>query len=395
MRSGLLLTIVTAVAAASAAAQEPADTSILGQDGLYNRPFIGALGGTSIGGYLEGNSNYEVEDGITEGFSMELRRFNVFLFSQVSRRVRFISELEFEHGTEEIALETALVDLQLNPAFTVRAGILLPPVGYFNQNHDSPRWDFIDRPLVSTEIVPATLSEIGVGVYGRLFPAGWTLTYDLYLTNGVQDGVVENEKGRTHIASGKAVGQFEEDNNGSPAWSGWVALDRAGWGEAGVSFYTAIYNSFRLEGEVVDDERRTSLLALDLGTAAGPLNIRSELALALVDVPPSLTELYAERQWGGHVDLLMRVLERPILGYEDAFLSVVLRAERVDFNVGHFSSTGEKIYDEGWSLVPGVSLRPTPDTVFRLNYRRGRHRDLVGNAASKSSAWQIGFATYF
>ena len=194
MRSGLLLTIVTAVAAASAAAQEPADTSILGQDGPYNRPFIGALGGTSIGGYLEGNSNYEVEDGITEGFSMELRRFNVFLFSQVSRRVRFISELEFEHGTEEIALETALVDLQLNPAFTVRAGILLPPVGYFNQNHDSPRWDFIDRPLVSTEIVPATLSEIGVGVYGRLFPAGWTLTYDLYLTNGVQDGVVENER---------------------------------------------------------------------------------------------------------------------------------------------------------------------------------------------------------
>ena len=84
--------------------------STLAQDGIYNRPFIGSVSSTSVGGYLEGNTNYFVEDGITEGFSMELRRFNIFLYSAISPRVRFLSELEFEHGTEEIALETALVD---------------------------------------------------------------------------------------------------------------------------------------------------------------------------------------------------------------------------------------------------------------------------------------------
>jgi hypothetical protein len=145
--------------------------STLAQDGIFARPFIGSVASASIGGYVEGNTNWFVEDGVGEGFSMELRRFNVFLFSQVSQRVRFLSELEFEHGTEEIALETALVDVQIRPELVIRVGIILPPLGFFNQNHDSPRWDFVDRPLVSTDIIPSTLSEVGGGVYGRFVGA--------------------------------------------------------------------------------------------------------------------------------------------------------------------------------------------------------------------------------
>ncbi len=69
--------------------------STLAQEGIYNRPFIASVSNTAIGGYIEGNTNYFVEDGITEGFSMELRRFNIFLYSAISQRVRFLSELEF------------------------------------------------------------------------------------------------------------------------------------------------------------------------------------------------------------------------------------------------------------------------------------------------------------
>src|SRR3990172_5257782 len=59
----------------------------------------------------------------------------------------------FEHGTEEIALETALVDLRIRPSLVLRAGILLPPIGYLNQNHDSPPWDWVDRPLVTPQVI--------------------------------------------------------------------------------------------------------------------------------------------------------------------------------------------------------------------------------------------------
>ena len=171
----LLLTLCLVL---PAAAQEPEEQKPP-EDPIYDRPFISAFGGgrTAVGGYLEGNTNYFSEDGVSEGFSMELRRFNLFLYSAIGSRITFFSELEFEHGTEEISLEIALIDFEISPALILRGGIILPPLGTFNQNHDSPKWDFIDRPLVSTQIIPSTLSEVGFGVHGQFFSNTLTVGY--------------------------------------------------------------------------------------------------------------------------------------------------------------------------------------------------------------------------
>src|SRR5688572_22762432 len=59
------------------AAKRPSVDSTSVQGSVYTRPFIASAARTAIGGYVEGNSNYFVEDGVTEGFSMELRRFNI------------------------------------------------------------------------------------------------------------------------------------------------------------------------------------------------------------------------------------------------------------------------------------------------------------------------------
>ena len=221
------LVAMTAISAGVEPLSAQAD-STLAQDGIYNRPFIGSISSTSIGGYVEGNTNYFVEDGVSEGFSMELRRFNIFLFAQVSQRIRFLSELEFEHGTEEITLETALVDFQLGRGLVLRGGIILVPLGYLNQNHDSPRWDFVERPLVTTDIIPSTLSEVGFGANGRFASGELVFSYDAYLTNGLGAAVLTNETGRTDIPSGKNEELFGEDNNGSPTFSGRFARSAHG-----------------------------------------------------------------------------------------------------------------------------------------------------------------------
>jgi hypothetical protein len=369
--------------------------STLAQNGLYNRPFIGSVSSTSIGGYVEGNTNYFVEDGVSEGFSMELRRFNVFLFSQVSQRIRFISELEFEHGTEEIALETALIDFQLGPALVLRGGIILPALGYLNQNHDSPRWDFIDRPLVTTSVIPSTLSEVGFGAYGRFSSGEVVLSYDAYLTNGLGSGVVGNATGRTDIASGKSPELFGEDNNGSPAASGRVALRHTALGEVGISYYGGYYNDFQVDGLEVDDKRWLGITALDFGGEVGPAAIRGEIALASVDVPPGLVEISGEGQWGGYLDVLLPVWRPRFLGYSDAVVTTGLRLEKVDYNTGTFSSTGSGIGDQVTAIVPGVSFRPTPGTVFRANYRYHWTTDFQGNEPARTAGFQFGFATYF
>lgn len=369
--------------------------STMAQDGLYDRPFIGSLSSTSIGGYVEGNTNYFVEDGVSEGFSMELRRFNVFLFSQVSQRVRFLSELEFEHGTEEIALETALLDFQIRPSLVLRGGIILPPVGYLNQNHDSPQWDFVERPLVTTDIIPSTLSEVGFGAYGKFATGDVILSYDAYLTNGLGERVVGNEVGRTDIPSGKDEELFGEDNNGSPAVSGRFAARMPGVGEIGLSYYGGYYNSFRVEGEDVDDRRWLDITALDVGGGVGPADVRAELAYATIDVPPGMTELFGREQWGGYLDVLVPVWRPRFLGYDDAVVTAGLRLERVDFNIGSFSSTGRNIGDDVTAVVPGISFRPTAGTVFRANYRYHWSTDLQGNDPSRMAGFQVGFATYF
>ena len=383
-----------ALALGSAPLAAQAD-STLAQEGIFDRPFISSISSTSIGGYVEGNTNYFVEDGATEGFSMELRRFNVFLFSQVSPRVRFLSELEFEHGTEEIALETALIDFRLRPSLVLRGGILLPPLGFLNQNHDSPRWDFVERPLVSTGIIPSTLSEVGFGAYGKVASGEVIFSYDTYLTNGLGDAVVGNELGRSDIPSGKDEEQFGEDNNGSPAFSGRAAVRHTGFGEVGVSYYGGYYNSFRLEGEEVDDRRWLGIVALDFGGEVGPSHVRGEIAYATIDVPPGMVEVFGDAQWGGHLDVILPLWRPRFLGYQDAVVSAGLRLEKVDYNMGTFSSTGLGIRDDVTAVVSGLSFRPTAGTVLRLNYRYHWTRDFPGNSAAKMAGVQLGFATYF
>jgi len=372
------------------------DDSSSVQGSIYRRPFIAEAGRTAVGGYVEANAHFAREQGIGPGLSMELRRFNLFLFSSLGPRLRFISELEFEHGTQEIALETALIDYRVSSALVLRGGILLPPIGAFNQNHDGPRWEFVDRPLVSTEIIPSTLSEVGFGVNGRLAPAGLTLTYDAYLTNGLGEGVVLNPTGRTHLASGKRAGQFAGDDNGVPALSGRLALRAPKVGEAGISWYGTTYNTFRVDGMAVDARRDLAITAVDLAASLPRgITLRGEAALARVDLPDGLTDLLGSRQWGIHLDLVAPVwrAERGVL--RGSILSVTTRLEHVDRNVGRFDATGQLIGDDLGAIVLGASLRPAAGTVLKVNLRREWSHDLLRNAASRRAALQFGIASYF
>ena len=367
------------------------------QDAIYTRPFILGINNlsTSVGGYFEGNSNYFSEDGVSEGLSFELRRFNIFLYSSIGPGIRFLSELEFEHGTEEIALETAQIDLQLFPEFVLRGGIILVPLGMFNQNHDSPRWDIIDRPLVSTQIIPATLSEAGFGAHGRfLLSRNLSFTYSGYLTNGLGDGIILNSEGKTFIPHGKREEAFEEDNNGLPAYSGRIALQHL-TSELGLSFYHGVYNSFRIEGIEVDEKRSLSIAAIDFSTNLFNFTFQGEAAYGMIDVPDNISEIFGDKQWGAFIDIIYPVYKGSLFLFNDAIINTIVRFEYVDFNIGSFSSTSQDIRDEVTALVVGVSFRPVSNTVIKANYRRHWTIDAIGNPTIHTAGFQFGFASYF
>lgn len=379
----------------------PADTSAsrLNMDAIYNRPFL--LSGkapVAIGGYLEANTEYASTDGISDGMSFQMRRMTLFVSSSMAKRIRFMSELELENGTEEINLEYCAMDVDLASFMTLRGGIIMNPIGAYNQNHDGPRWDFIDRPLSATDIIPTTLSNVGMGIHGKYFTRKWIFGYEFYLTNGFNDRVIDNEAGRTSLMEGKeGQEKFSQSNSGLPMYTGKVAIRNRDFGELGFSYMTGVYNRWKIDGLIVDDQRSATVFAIDYSASLlkGNLTVTGEYADARIDVPADFTQQYGSRQQGFYTDLVWSFLQRKVGQWEKAKFNIGIRAEYVDRNVGNFTEPGSRIGDETAAITPSLSFRPTGTTVVRFNFRFEKERDLLYNPASRTNKIQFGFSSYF
>ena len=367
-------------------------------DAVYNRPFL-QVGKTpvAIGGYLEANSNYQVTDGITEGLSFQMKRMTVFLASSISRKVKFLSEIEFEDGTKEINIEFAAMDIELHSLLTIRGGIIMNPIGAFNQNHDSPKWEFIDRPLSATQMLPATWSNVGFGLHGKYFKKQWVLAYEAYITNGFDENIIGNEQSKTFLPATKLNrNRFEESSNGIPLTTTKLAIRHRKIGELGLSYMGGVYNKFQIDGFIVDKRRRVDTWAIDFNTRLRiKTTIKGEFAFVLVDVPNSYTQQYGARQHGGFIDFVQPVVSKPMFGFANSILNMALRLEYVDWNVGRFKENNDPIGDDVFAIVPGISFRPTAQTVLRMNYRYHWQHDILKNPPSNTAIFQIGFSTYF
>lgn len=371
----------------------------LNMDAVYNRPFLtaGKLP-IAIGGYLEANTQYAVTDGVSDGFSFQFRRLTLFFSSTITRKIKFLSEIEFEDGTKEINIEFAALDLEFHPLLNLRGGIIMNPIGAFNQNHDGPRWDFVDRPISATTILPSTLSNAGFGFHGKYFLHRWVLGYEAYLTNGFDDRIISNDGNRTSLAASKINPErFEESNSGLPMFTGKLALRNRKIGELGLSFMKGVYNKFEEDGLVLDQRRSATALAVDFNTALlnNRLNITGEAVKVMVDVPTAYSQAFGNQQAGGFVDVTGTILQRRMFDWDKAKLNLGLRLEYVDYNLGRFHENNQEIGDELWALVPAIAFRPAGSTVIRLNYRFQRHTDLLGNPPASTGVIQFGFSSYF
>lgn len=375
------------------------DSLALNMDAVYNRPFLqlGKLP-VALGGYMEANYQYVGENGITERHQFQMRRLTLFVASTVSKRIKFLTEIEFEDGTKEINIEFASVDFEFAPLFNLRGGIIMNPIGAFNQNHDGPKWEFIDRPISATQMLPATWSNVGFGVYGKKYTTDWVYAYEAYLTNGFDDRIIANTENKTFLPATKENPErFEESFNGSPLFTGKFAVRNRKVGELGLSYMGGVYNKFEEDGITLDKKRRVDVVAVDFNTTLPKLNtyINAEWAWVHVNLPDGYTQQFGSKQQGGFIDFVQPIIKKSMLGFDNAVLNLSLRLEYVDWNKGNFIQTGDKIYDEAWAIVPALSFRPTGQTVIRFNYRHQQQRDLLGNPPSKMGAIQFGIATYF
>jgi hypothetical protein len=391
------------------------DTSKTGltMDAIYERPFL-KLGKSpvSIGGYVESNWQYVSTSGITVGNQFQFRRFSLFVASTITKRIKFLSEIEYENdptgdpdgsaSAPKFEVEYAALDIELHPLLNLRGGMIVNPIGAFNQNHDGPKWEFTDRPIAMTQMLPDTWSNTGFGIYGKQYIKDWMFGYEFYLTGGFNDSIIDNTQGKTFLPAAKSsTSRFTSSASGKPMYTGKISVRNDKIGELGLSFMSDVYNTWRIEGTPVDNKRTVNIFDVDFNTKIPKLNttISTEWAWIFIQIPPNYIQQYSNKQFGGFIDIVQPIIKGKILGWDNALLNVAVRGEYVDWNVGNFMATGTRMYNDLWSIMPAISFRPVSQTVLRFNYRHQVQRDITGSAIGATigttAGFNLGLSTYF
>ena len=213
-------------------------------DAIYNRPFK-KLGSSSlsIGGYVESDVQYNNTSGITNGDQFQFRRFSLFVSSTIAPHIKFLSEIEYEDDPSgdageaagaEFGVEYAALDIEFNPLLNLRGGMILNPIGGFNENHDGPKYEFTDRPIAMTQMLPDTWNNPGFGLYGKKYSGHWMYGYEAYVTGGFNDSIINNSQGKTFLPAAKSsITRFNTSASGEPLhppgdWPGTVFRQGSG-----------------------------------------------------------------------------------------------------------------------------------------------------------------------
>ncbi len=268
-----------------------ADTSVLGFGPAASKVYK-VRQGVSVGGYGEvlyenfaGETEGDLPSGLTD--RIDALRAIVYVGYKFSDKILFNSEIEFEHASTEdngsVSVEFAYLDYRFSPRFGVRAGLLLPPMGFLNEIHEPPAFLGAHRPETERQIIPSTWRENGLGVFGGTE----SVNYRAYLVNGFD-------------ATGfSAAGIRDGRQNGSEA-------DAANFGVVGRVDYTGFLGLIVGTSAYVGNSGQGATLPSDPATTIGArtflweghaeykargFDLRGLLAIATLDDAAQINEL--------------------------------------------------------------------------------------------------------
>src|SRR5690554_4696693 len=302
--------------------KQQTEDDLLNMEAVFTRPSLTSeKAPVALGGYLEANTYHRTEEGISDGLSFQARRLTIFMAASISERIKFLTEIEFEDGGNEVEIEFASIDVALHPLLNLRGGIVMNPIGAFNENHDGPKWEFVERPNVATEMLGATLSNAGFGLHGKTYHKDWIFGYEAYLTNGFNSTIISNEEDKTYLPAGKDdPDRFMNNASGKAMFTGKLAVKNRHFGEIGLSYMGGTYNQHIDDGEDIEDPADINVFAIDFhtGIPRWGTQIVGEIAWVKVQIPDTYTQQYGTNQRGMFVDVVQPIYRNKILDWEDA-----------------------------------------------------------------------------
>src|SRR4051812_45050667 len=245
---------------------------------------------TSVGGY--GEVHYINPTGPSSPGIVNVRRFVVYLAHTFNETLALRSELEVEDAKVEggsaggeVPLEQLYLDYLASPAFTLRAGLVLPPVGILNEVHEPPTFNGVERPGFDRDVIPTTWREIGVGAVGAV-PGSSGLSYRVYLVNGLK---AEGFTAVSGIRGGRQEGKNASFAN--PSLTGRLEWARPGLRLGGSFWYGGSANQDPGLGTDTFDNA-VALVSADARFDTGPFMFRGVVANISVSDAEAINAVY-------------------------------------------------------------------------------------------------------
>ncbi len=140
----------------------------------------------SVHGYGELHFNLPT-DGRSDG-EFDNHRYVLGVHAKLADWIHLNVEIDFEHAAQELEFEFGYLDFLIDPAYNVRAGVMLAPIGFLNEFHEPPLFWTVERPDFQKRIIPTTWNLSGVGVFGSPVEG---VNYRLYITNSLDSTGVD------------------------------------------------------------------------------------------------------------------------------------------------------------------------------------------------------------
>lgn len=334
---------------------------------------------TSVGGY--GEVHYTNATGANTPGMVNVRRFVLYLAHTFSEKLAVRSELELEDAKieggkvgGEVALEQLYLDYLISPALTMRAGLVLPPVGIVNEIHEPPTFNGVDRPAFDQDVIPTTWREIGVGAVGAI-PGSSGLSYRIFLVNGLKAAGFSAASG---IREGRQEGK--EASFANPSVTGRLEWVRPGLRLGGSFWYGGSANQDSLLGTGVFDNA-VALVSADARYDVGPFMFRGVVANISVADADAIDAVYGRqvgsRIAGGYIEGAYNVLSA-FAPASAQRLNAFLRYENYDTQA---DVPAGAVKDETLArriTTFGLSYKPIYNVVFKGDYQLQRNKAGIG-----------------
>lgn len=325
--------------------------------------------------YAHIDYNQRLETGIRNPGNIDVHRIVLLYGYQFTRKTQFMTEIEFEHA-DEIFVEQAFIKHRLSRKINLKAGMMLVPMGFVNEQHEPTFFYSVERPALDKNIIPSTWREIGVGISG-LFPEN-SIKYQLYLlntVNGYNAGATIN--GANGIRSARQKGS-QEILTGAPALSGQIEYFGFDNAKIGLSAYagktnTSLVSEYPVITELSDriiDSTTVNLKMFTLHASYSPGNFDARLQYTQAlysntqqyngftgsDVPTQMMGFYV-------------VAAYDLLDSDSQKLSPFVRYSRLNnhFKTDESLNKNEALNQDIFTL--GLNYFPTTGVVFKVDYQ--------------------------